>query len=63
MEVALGDPNEQPAPQGAIGKIAQQPVGFLLLAIEYAPRLPASNRTTSASTSARRSRSRSSTST
>ncbi|MGW5644357.1 DUF1206 domain-containing protein [Saccharopolyspora sp. NPDC003752] len=33
VEVALGDPNEQPAPQGAIGKIAQQPVGFLLLAV------------------------------
>ncbi|MFI0468979.1 DUF1206 domain-containing protein [Saccharopolyspora sp. 5N102] len=33
VEVALGDQHEEPAPQGAIGKIAQQPVGFLLLAV------------------------------
>ncbi len=33
VEVTLGDPYEEPAPQGAIGKVAQQPVGFVLLAV------------------------------
>lgn len=33
VEVALGNPQEQAAPQGAIGKIGQQPTGFVLLAV------------------------------
>ncbi|RKT89122.1 protein of unknown function [Saccharopolyspora antimicrobica] len=33
VEVAFGRPQEQPAPQGAIAKIAQQPVGTALLAL------------------------------